>query len=41
MSRNGQRSKGFQVTPVLQSNQAEWNDDEQDGFLVNVPTKEE
>lgn len=41
MSRHSQRPERAKVTPVLQSDQAEWNDHQQNGLLVDVIAKQE
>lgn len=40
MTGNRQGSEGAKVTPVFESQEAEWDDDEQNGFLVHVPAEE-
>lgn len=41
MARNGEWAECAQVASVLKGDEAEGNDDEQDGFLVNVPAEKE
>jgi hypothetical protein len=36
----GQRSERAKIATVFEGYEAEWDDDEKDGFLVNVQTKE-
>lgn len=36
-----QRSEGAEVSSVFEGEQAEWYDDQKDGFLVDVPPEEE
>ena len=40
MTRHRQRSECSKVAAVLQGQKAERNDDEEDGFLVNMPSEE-
>lgn len=35
-----QRSESTKVPAVTECNQAKWNDDEQDSFLVDVPAEQ-
>lgn len=41
MARNCQRSEGAEVATVLEGDETEWNDDEENGFLMHMPTEEE
>ena len=41
MSCDGERPEGAEVAAVFQSNKAEREDDEEDGFFVDVPAEEE
>lgn len=41
MSRNRQRSEGAEVATVLEGDETEWDDNEENGFLVHMPAKEE
>lgn len=41
MACHGERSEGAEVTAVVKRDEAEGNDDQQDGFFVDVPTEEE
>ena len=41
MAGYGQWSEGAEVSSVLESNQAEWDNNKQYGFFVNVPPKQE
>lgn len=41
MACNSQGSECTKESTVVERNQAEGNDDQEDGFLVNVPAEEE
>ena len=41
MARNRQRSEGAEVATVLEGDETEWNDDEENGLLMHMPTEEE
>lgn len=41
MACNRQRSEGAEVATVLEGDETEWNDDEENGFLMHMPTEEE
>ena len=41
MPRNRQRSEGAEVPTVLEGDETEWNDNEENGFLVHMPAEEE
>lgn len=38
---DGQGSEGAKIPTVLECDEGEWDDDEQDGLLVDVPAEEE
>ncbi len=40
MSCDCQRSKGAKVSPILECQQAEWNDHKEDSFLMNMPAEQ-
>lgn len=41
MPRNCQRSECAEVATVLEGDKTEWDDDEENGFLVHMPAEEE
>ena len=41
VARYGQRSKRAKISPIFESNQAEWDNNKQYGLFVNVPPKQE
>ena len=41
MACHSERSESSEMPAIAQCNQAEWDNDQQDGFFVDVPTKEE
>lgn len=41
MPRDGEGTEGAEITAVFEGNEREGDDDEQDGFLVDVPAEKE
>lgn len=41
MPRDGERPECSEVASILEGKETEWDEDEEDGFLVDVPAEEE